>query len=662
MITKKTPDGLCDQPNWIVWRNEDGRKMPYRIDGKPASSTNPEDWSTHAKAQEALIFSAPAGGRPYTGLGFVFSKDDPFCGVDLDDCRDPETGEIKEWAREIITAAGTYAEVSPSGTGVKLYGMGEMPGGKGRQVAYEDGKVEMYDRGRYFAFTGEEIVYPGYESEADYHSNVNLIQSFIDVWHPELFGQTKEREAGSTEELEVADKTDLTIENYKLVLDTCQDSVEGSRGSDCMIHMLCEIRRMKLNHEQSWELIHWVNDNKCSPPWPPSELERKWEDAKGMTPLEDNSLAFDRCVTGVTHTRPALELIPASALRSMDFHQEFVIDNLLVEGQPFVLGGMSKTLKTGIALDLAFSAAYGGSAFGDDHFVVKNRKNVAFFTGESGGSAIQKRLNVLFESRPVERADEGSDPLLVCLRPPKLHKRDDIEFIRRAIGEHEIGLCLIDPAYLSILGMVDADKTTSVIAMGEVLDKFNSLGSASGCTMGLVHHFTKASRLRKNDWPRLEQMSGSGYAEWARQWCLLGRVQPMVQGKHELKMHVGGSEGHGDNFFVTIDEGYTDHKRGGSWDVTVERADESAIEAFDREDKRAEAAEQRAAEQDTKVLAAVKRIMATGERATNTKIRAEAEVSSKSLPDALDRLVEAGELQRTECAVKGVDRECYVIL
>jgi primase-polymerase (primpol)-like protein len=85
------------------------------------------------------------------GIGFVFTADDPFVGVDLDDCRDPDTKEIEAWADEIVAELSSYTEVSPSGTGFKVFLRGRLPGGGNRKD-----KVELYDRGRYFAVTGHQ--------------------------------------------------------------------------------------------------------------------------------------------------------------------------------------------------------------------------------------------------------------------------------------------------------------------------------------------------------------------------------------------------------------------------------------------------------------------------------------------------------------------------
>ena len=48
-------------------------------------------------------------------------------GFDFDIVRDPEFGIIDPWAQELIDELDGYAEVSPSGTGVKVIVRGELP-------------------------------------------------------------------------------------------------------------------------------------------------------------------------------------------------------------------------------------------------------------------------------------------------------------------------------------------------------------------------------------------------------------------------------------------------------------------------------------------------------------------------------------------------------
>ena len=143
------PEELRRRPQWIVWKLEtrDGKlnKVPFIAGGVgKSSSTDLLTWRTFEEAVAAL-----KTGR-YEGVGFVFCSADPFVGVDLDDCRDPEAGEIAEWAQEIIDTFNdvVLVEVSPSGGGVHLITRGKCKDG----VNTKD--VEIYGQDRFFTITG----------------------------------------------------------------------------------------------------------------------------------------------------------------------------------------------------------------------------------------------------------------------------------------------------------------------------------------------------------------------------------------------------------------------------------------------------------------------------------------------------------------------------
>jgi hypothetical protein len=122
--------------------------VPYQVSGKArASSTDPRTWATYNDAVQAY-----ARNRDHwSGIGYVFSGDDGLVGVDLDDCRDPNTGEIAPWAIAILNHLNTYCEVSPSGAGVKAWAIGSM------DHAIKTAHVEVYAKARYFAFTGQRL-------------------------------------------------------------------------------------------------------------------------------------------------------------------------------------------------------------------------------------------------------------------------------------------------------------------------------------------------------------------------------------------------------------------------------------------------------------------------------------------------------------------------
>jgi primase-polymerase (primpol)-like protein len=148
-ILENIPEQLTERPQWVCWRLEEREdewtKVPYSaISFERASSTDLLTWATFDEALTAYT----VGG--FDGIGFMFCSADPFCGIDLDDCRDPETGAVEEWARKLINSVQEgYVEVSPSGTGVHIILEGVVRGG-----AVKKRPIEMYSQTRFFTMTG----------------------------------------------------------------------------------------------------------------------------------------------------------------------------------------------------------------------------------------------------------------------------------------------------------------------------------------------------------------------------------------------------------------------------------------------------------------------------------------------------------------------------
>jgi len=161
------PDDLRERDQWVLWKYEDrdGRatKIPYQVGNRRASSTDRNTWTSYEEVTNTWL-RAPS---KYAGPGFVFSADDPFCGIDLDDCLDTN-GTVKSWARGIVEHfSDTYMEVSPSGAGLKIWARGSLPANL-PGVSVGDGQIEIYDHARYFAVTGR--IFRGSPLEVEDHA------------------------------------------------------------------------------------------------------------------------------------------------------------------------------------------------------------------------------------------------------------------------------------------------------------------------------------------------------------------------------------------------------------------------------------------------------------------------------------------------------------
>ena len=172
------PQELKNLPNWICWKavpqprranrtfaqlpQEPARtpatkgsmddpehigKIPInpRTGGK-AQSNNPDTWTDFDTALKA--------SEQHSGIGFMFGNS-PFFGVDIDGI-EPDIREFLDGGNgivsEFIHALRSYAELSPSGKGIHIICRGELPKGARRR-----GNVEMYDSGRFFTVTGNNI-------------------------------------------------------------------------------------------------------------------------------------------------------------------------------------------------------------------------------------------------------------------------------------------------------------------------------------------------------------------------------------------------------------------------------------------------------------------------------------------------------------------------
>lgn len=150
---------LQGRAKWVAWDytwNEKRGvwdKPPINArTGGAGSTTNATTWAPYA---DAATYTTR---RKLAGVGYVLSPDDEESGVDLDGCRDPETGTLQHWAQVAVDFAETYAEVSPSGRGLRFFVRGRVDGRK-----IDAAQVEIYTDGRYLTVTGRHV--PGTPTE-----------------------------------------------------------------------------------------------------------------------------------------------------------------------------------------------------------------------------------------------------------------------------------------------------------------------------------------------------------------------------------------------------------------------------------------------------------------------------------------------------------------
>ncbi len=149
--TSVIPTELRALKQWVNWRRELRDEKPTKVPYQPAhprrraNVSDPQTWGTYEQAAQV---------SDVDGIGFVFTADDPFTGIDLDGCID-ENGEMHPAAARIVENLTGYTEISPSGTGVHIVIAAKLRGDRCRTPSTAWGGVfEVYDRGRFFTMTG----------------------------------------------------------------------------------------------------------------------------------------------------------------------------------------------------------------------------------------------------------------------------------------------------------------------------------------------------------------------------------------------------------------------------------------------------------------------------------------------------------------------------
>jgi ribosomal protein S25 len=325
--------------------------------------------------------------------------------------------------------------------------------------------------------------------------------------------------------------------------------------------------------------------------------------------------------------KPSVEyrILSSSELDEGYFDQQYAITDLMVEGQTMIVAGGRKSLKTTIAIAMAIALATGTSLLG--HFPVRRRYRVAIMSGESGISTLQETARRICHSVGVCLSE--IDNLFWTADLPRFGDQSHLLAMHRFLTEKSVEMLFIDPVYLAM----PATEPGNLFQQGLLLSGITELCQSLGITLVLLHHLRK-NRGPAQSPPELDEIAWSGFAEWCRQWCLLGRRETYTPGtgKHQLWLSAGGSAGHSGLFAVDIEEGKYDGKTPRYWQVSI------ASGAQANEQNRAARAQSRLEKAKERLLDAARQ----NPGKTISVLKEQASLSGTIARKALDQLLASG--------------------
>lgn len=273
------------------------------------------------------------------------------------------------------------------------------------------------------------------------------------------------------------------------------------------------------------------------------------------------------------------DAITSAELEVKKWPLKWLVNGIFVKNQPGVIGGVQKSLKTSIAMDLSISLGSQEPFLGE--FQVPKKLRVATFSGETVRGSFRQNAQRICEGRGLSLSDCD---VMWSFKLPRLSVPSDLTKLQNFLRDEGVQVVIVDPLYLC-LG-VSGNGVANLFETGPLLRDFSSSCLGAGATPILVHHTTKTSDQRRQTARQkstdkggkptsvaasLGDLAYSGLGEFARQWLLISRNTEFdpSSGRSDLTLTVGGSAGQAGQWDVIVNEGTMNTKFAGrKWQVS----------------------------------------------------------------------------------------------
>lgn len=306
-------------------------------------------------------------------------------------------------------------------------------------------------------------------------------------------GKTKSKTAGanhSGQPLILLDATSAIRRAVEYLTSTAPLAIEGNGGDATTYKVAARLKDLGLSPAKALELLleHW--NDKCQPPWHPSDLATKLENAfnYGQNPpgSADPAADFDQVdiEPAPNDLRPdRFKLYPYEST-DPDLSRNPLVHKWLDHNGLSVLYGSSNTGKTFVALEIARCVAFGQPFF--DH--AAEQGSVVYVPTEAGVSLFRRtKAQRIHFGEPNKRAFDII-PTAVDLLHPNGDTTPLIEALRQAANTAgPLRLVVIDTLSRALAG----GNENSSEDMGALVKNIDRIRAATGAHVLIVHHSGK---------------------------------------------------------------------------------------------------------------------------------------------------------------------------
>jgi hypothetical protein len=493
---------MKDLPGWLVWKLEQfegeakPRKVPYYVIGgrRQGPQGTREDRARLVTFNDARAAAARGG---FAGVGFALMPEFNIVALDFDNCI--VDGKINQQVADLVS--DTYAEISPSGKGVRAFMVGDLGNKKSHLDASQYG-FETFSTKGYVTLTGNVL------DICEVLGNDN----YVAPASKEIKALCALRFGESRDDLESSDKLPLNLKPE--ILREALDVLDPSTDHNTWLSI-----GMALHHESGGHAFNmWDEWSSHSTKYPGTEaLQARWDSfgkaggktitartliqlanqngahiVLNITSLEDfeNLDAPANLVSGTSlplKTRFNIERLNQFAVQTS---QAYLIKGLLPKATLGVLFGESGSGKSFITLDMCIAIATGSMWRG-----LRTTQGRVVYVVAEGAGGFRNRV-IAYANRHA--ADLEAIPLDILNDTPNLLLKEDAIELSKAIinSGPKPALVVVDTLAQSMAG---ANENASE-DMGRALAHCKGIHKATGAMVLLVHHSGKDSSKGARGW------------------------------------------------------------------------------------------------------------------------------------------------------------------
>lgn len=503
-IPHRAPADLAMLPAWLAWRREQlpheakPRKTPYYVDGARRHGRNgsPEDRSRLTTFPAARDFAIRRG---FDGVGFAPLPEFGITALDFDHCVGPD-GQIPS---EILDIVGhTYAEFSPSGTGIRAFVKGDLGNRKTKATADSFG-FETFSTAGFVTCTGE--VLPICESTGADEMIAEVSEPLLKLCEAR-FG-SREAKITNPDDPFAGHEPRLGLSPEEI--EDLLKKLDPGMGRDGWIRV-----GMSIHHECEGDdtgLEIWDNWSCAAANYVSREdLETQWAsfDRRAGSGPQVTMRSVLKMVKDAGHKLALVRSGPESftgdnasegerfrAYTPRELLQRpaagWWVKRVLPDASLVVVFGESGSGKSFAVLDIVLSIARGAPWAGR-----KTRKGNILYVAAEGGGGFRSRLEAYEKAHGV---DLGDLPIHIVIEPPNFLGDADVEHIvDRAISKNADVVVVDTLAQVTPGGNENGSED-----MGRALSRCRAIHERTGATLILVHHAGKDRTKGARGWSGL---------------------------------------------------------------------------------------------------------------------------------------------------------------